>query len=232
MGTLQSGNSPGSRIAAGDSVLEAAKVVDTRPVTARLTVFAKIHKEYAAADALVQKASAELREQQAKVGDADAAQDDLILALASTLPADGFPRVNPFKPLGVVSPAALCALGYAAEAEEVLRLEKALRKRANLSKPSIAAAKAAGQAARDMIASMEPIPRLEKARAAAMTRRAALEQKWETAFAGLKRGARAAEDDGAKGLFAALFDRPEPKAKSRTKKAAPRPRPPAEAKPS
>ncbi len=40
-----------------------------------------------------------------------------------------------------------------------------------------------------------------------MTRRDALAQAWETAFAGVKRAARAAEDDGAKGLYGVLFER-------------------------
>ena len=52
-----------------------------------------------------------------------------------------------------------------------------------------------------------------------MTRRDALAQAWETAFAGVKRAARAAEDDGAKGLYGVLFERA--KAAPKRKKKAP-----------
>jgi len=79
--------------------------------------------------------------------------------------------------------------------------------------------KAAGNAARKVEAALKPIAKLEKARADAMAKRDALEQAWETAFASLKRGAKAAEDDGHRGIHAALFERPAPaKKKARAKK--------------
>lgn len=52
-----------------------------------------------------------------------------------------------------------------------------------------------------------------------MNRRDALAQAWETAFAGLKRAARSAEDDGAKRLYGVLFGRAKA-APERKKKAA------------
>ncbi len=45
-------------------------------------------------------------------------------------------------------------------------------------------------------------------------------QPWETAFAALKQGARAAEDDGATGLFAALIVSTAPAKKPAKKKPA------------
>jgi hypothetical protein len=54
---------------------------------------------------------------------------------------------------------------------------------------------------------IEAIPKLTGAQTAAITRRDALAQAWETAFAGVKRAARAAEDDGAKGLYGVRFER-------------------------
>jgi len=129
---------------------------------------------------------------------------------------------NPFKPFGAPSPTALQGLGYAEEAKQILVLESAVLKRKGLSKASIDAAKAAGKAARGVQAELAAIPKLEKARTAAMPRRDALAQAWETAFAGLKRAARAAEDDGAKGLHGALFGRA--KASPKPKKKAPEPK--------
>ncbi|MEO7328736.1 MAG: hypothetical protein ABI193_09175, partial [Minicystis sp.] len=136
-----------------------------------------------------------------------------VLALAAGLPADGLPRVNPFKPLGAPAPAALCALGYGEEARAVLALEKAVLKHKGASKGSLAAAKTAGKAALGVQAALAGIPKLEKARTNAITQRDALAQGWETAFAALKRAARAAADEGQGGLYAALFERKEAPAK-------------------
>jgi hypothetical protein len=49
-----------------------------------------------------------------------------------------------------------------------------------------------------------------------MAGRDALEQPWETALAALKRGAKAAENDGAKGIYSALFVRPSTKKTSKS----------------
>ncbi len=147
MTTLQSGNSPGTRIAAGDSVLEAAKSTDTKAVAGRLAGFEKVHASYSAADTVVKKASEALQKQQAKVAEADVTQDEAVLDLANALPGDGLPRLNPFKPFGAPAPTKLQGLGYADEAKAVLALETAVLKHKNLSKGSIAAAKAAGSGA-------------------------------------------------------------------------------------
>ena len=222
METLQSGSSPGTRIDAGNSVFDAAESVDTKPIAARLAGFKKVHGAYVTADAGVKKAGEALQKQQAKVGEADVLQDEALDALAVSLPVDGLPRVNPFKPFGAPSLTALQGLGYAEEATTVIALEAAVLKRKGLSKTSTDAAKTAGKAARQVQTELAAIPKLEKARSAAMTRRDALAQAWETAFAALKRAARAAEDDGAKGLHGALFGRAKAAAKPKKKAAAPK----------
>lgn len=216
MASLQSGDSPGTRIAAGDSVIAAAKSVSTKPIAKRFTAFQKIHLAYVAADAKVKKATAALMTQQGKVAEADVDQDAAAMRLAGALPADGLPRLNPFKPFGAPPPTALCAMGHAAEAKTALALVQKVQKRKGLSKTSLDAAKDLGATAKKVQATLAPIPKLTKARTDAMSARDALDQAWETAFAGLKRAARAAEDDGAKGLYAALFERA-PKARSKAK---------------
>jgi hypothetical protein len=220
MATLQSGNTAGTRIAAGDSVLEASKSVDMAPVTRRLAAFKKVHQAYSDADAAVKKATEALQAQQARVGEADVTQDDAVDHLAAGLAGDGLPRMNPFKPFGAPAPAALQKMGYGDEARALTALAGAVPKRRGLSDGTIAAAKAAAKAAAAVEAELGKLPKLEKARTAAMSRRDAFAQAWETAFAGLKRGARAAEDEGAKGLHAALFDRKAPPKKAAKKPAA------------
>jgi hypothetical protein len=222
MSTLQSGNSPGQRVAVGESVIAAAQALNVKPIGKRFAAFVKVQAAYAKADALVKKANEALQKQQAKVGEADVTQDEAVLALAVALPADGLPRVNPFKPLGAPAPAKLCVLGYGDEAKQVLALEKAVLKYKGISKASAAAARTAGKAALAVQGALADLPKLEKARATAIIQRDALAQGWETAFAGLKRAARAAADEGAPGLYEALFERKDPPAKkAKGKKAAP-----------
>src|SRR5258708_179676 len=104
MATLQSGSSPGQRIEAGGSGMPASGSVSMKPVATRFAAFKKIHGAYRAADAKVKKANEALAKQQAKVGDADVAQDEAALDLAGALSADGLPRVNPFKAFGAPAP--------------------------------------------------------------------------------------------------------------------------------
>lgn len=225
METLQSGSSPGTRIAAGDSVFHAADSVDTKAVAAKLAGFKKAHGAYVTADAGVKKAGEALQKQQAKAAEADVVQDEALDDLAVALPADGLPRVNPFKPFGAPSLTALQGLGYAEEARKVLDLEKAVLKHKGVSKGSIAAAKAAGKAALRVQAELDAIPKLELARTAAINRRDALALGWEAAFAGLKRAARVADDDGAMGLYGALFTRAKAAPKKAKKAAEPKAEP-------
>jgi len=220
MATIQSGGSPGTRVETGDAVLEAAETTDTTPIAARLTAFKKIHGAYCGADQSVKKTSLALEAQQRTIAECDVTQDIAVDDMAIALPNDGLPRVNPFKPFGAPSPSVLKSMGTAKQAETLIKLAGAVLKRKGLSQRSIDAAKAADQAAREVLAAIKPIAKHEKARTDAMSRRAAIEQAWETAFASLKRGARAAEDEGYKGLFAALFERPAKRkspSKSKTK---------------
>jgi hypothetical protein len=221
MPTLQGGDSPGKRLGSGDRLLEAAKAVDTRAVKERLGRFQRAHQAFRAEQARVEAADDRLRQQQAHVGDADAAQDEAVQTLASALAGDGLPRVNPFKPIGFQAPAVIVKLGYAEEAAVVTRLARAAEKRKGASKATVAAARAAARAAAEVQRTLKDIRPLTEARRAAIARRDASGQEWETAFAALKRGARAAVDDGATGLFAALFEQTAPARPRKAKKAAP-----------
>lgn len=217
MNTLQSGHSPGNRIEAGQQLVERAKAVKPTAVKPRFTAFASIHKLYAAAHAKVGKADRALQKQQAKLAEADVLQDEAVARLAAKLPADGLPRTQPFKPFGFTRPSALQQREATAEAKLLQKLAAAVLKHKGASAATKAAANAALKAAAGVLGASAPIAKLTSARTSAMHARDALEQAWETAFAALKRGAKAAEDDGAKGLFAALFDA-KPKAKRATKR--------------
>jgi hypothetical protein len=224
--TLQSGNNPGPRIEAGDHLLDVAASLGaarTKPVAARLTTFTTQHTAYKKADEAVKTAEETVRKAQQDVAEKDVSQDAAMEGLASALAGEGFPRANPFKPLGFEAPATIKNKGYAAEAKEVQDLAGKVKAHKPALKASGKAADAALKAAKAVVAALQPVGKLIKARAAAISRRDALEQPWETAFAALKRGARAAEDEGAHGLFDALFgiDKPRPAKKAKAKKAEP-----------
>jgi hypothetical protein len=222
MATLQSGNNPGPRIESGDHLLEVAATLGkarTKPVAARLAAFATEHAAYKKADAAVKKADGALRRAQGKVGEADVGQDGAVETLASALVGEGLPRVNPFKPFGLASPNVIKNKGYAAEAGDIQKLCAKVKAHKPALPGSNAAAAVAVKAAKAVLAALKPIERLLKARTTAISRRDALEQPWETAFAAVKRGARAAEDEGAAGLFDALFGVEKPGSGKKAKKA-------------
>ncbi|MBI4615363.1 MAG: hypothetical protein HY720_17230 [Planctomycetes bacterium] len=206
MAVIQAGKHPASRIEVGDEILERAKDVVTAPVKGRLAKFAGSHRAYSAAEKKVERADGALRKQQEKVAERDGDQDEAVMALASALAGDGLPRANPFRPFKFEAPSVIVKMAYAKEAKRVLQLAGAVKKMKGASKKSTAAAKTAEKAARLVQAALRPIASLEKKKTQAITRRDALGQPWETALGSLKRGARAAEDDGAVGLFAALFE--------------------------
>jgi hypothetical protein len=206
------------RVEKGDALLAAATSVSIKPIQKRFDVFEKSHGAYRKADEKMRVASAALMKQQARVAEADVDQDAAAMELAGALAGDGFSRKNPFEAFGADAPAAVCKMGYTAEAEELLRLEKAVLKRKGLSSASIKAAKKMGAAAKRVLAENAPLEKLQKARSQARGARDALELGWETSFAELKRAARVAEDEGAKGLFGALFERtPKPVRKKKGK---------------
>ncbi len=211
MAILQSKDNPGSRIDAGDRVLAAAKAVATRPIRAKLAAFAQAHAAYVAAEGAARQAEAKLREAEAAVGAADAEQDAALLALAAKMSGDGAPRLAPFKalaPLRVPAPSDLIALAVEKEVKLTEQIAKAAAKWKAAGAQTRAAAARLARAAAAVKAALARVPGAERPFTEARARRDALGIPWERAFAHLKNAARAAEDDGATGLFDALFAGP------------------------
>ena len=207
MATLPTAKAPGQRIEFGDALLDAARAVDTRLVKERLAAFERIHKAYRSATTKVEQAWQRLHRQQQQVAEADVAQDESAEKLASALAGDGLPRTNPFKKLGFDAPSKLIKLGYEKEARQLLKLVKKVTAGSEqFSKMSQSAARAVEKAAQTVLKAITPVSTLEKTYRAALVQRDALAQQWETAFAAVKRGVKAAEDEGAAGLFASLFE--------------------------
>lgn len=213
-------NSHEGRVAAGNSLLDAATTTDSSRVKDRLTAFAGAHRALVKAQQALDAAELRLSARRATVAERDVDQDASVDGVASALVGDGLPRVNPFKGLSTYTPTKLKSLGYAAEAKAVTALVGKARKRKDLSPKTLAKLTAAEKAAKAVTAALAAVDPALAATDGARSRRDALVQPWETAFAALKRGARAAEDDGAKGLFAALFESTAPARKPAKKKPA------------
>lgn len=198
---------PGARREVGRRVLAAAAVIDVKPVKARLAAFKKAHEAFMRASDKVQAAEAVRDAAHAAVAAADvaldAAVDGLVLALVKT----GAPRPSPLKGLSAYALGDLKSLATAKEAREVQRVVAAIAKKGAAKGALRKATKAAGDAAAAVLKAIASVVPREKLYQESLAGRDALSQPWETALAYLKRAARVAEDGGATGLFAALFER-------------------------
>lgn len=212
MATLQSGNSPGQRVKVGDWLLDSDRGVDTKPVKARFSVFKSIHLDYRKANEAAAKAVAALIKAERNIGELDVDQDGTLDVLALAHMNLGAPRQTPLAEYKMGTVSAIKGMATEKEAKLLLKMSAKAKKHTN------AAVKKAGvameKAANAVLNGIKPIEGLVKARDGAIRARDAKAPAWEKAFASLKRATRTAEDDGATGLFAALFEVEKPKAKA------------------
>lgn len=223
--------SPSKRQKTGATILAAVRVINTKPVQKRLDAFARTHRTYCDAQAKVEKVEAELHAAQAQVAQLDTEQDAAVEALALSLANNGHSRAKPFAAFGVESPGRMQALPFAEEAQAIQALVASLRRDPSLSPAILDAAQRAEKAAKKVQAALAPLHTLRNTLTAARERRDQLGPAWDASLAVLRRGALAAGDSGAPGLYTSLFGR-----RTRVKKpkvapaqATPSPAPPAPA---
>jgi len=101
----------------GESILSAARAIDTSLVKARLERFERAHQDYADAHRKVEAAEGQLRMAEIRVETCDAVQDKAVAALAGALIADGQPYANAFAPFGALPISKLTRLLPRKEAE-------------------------------------------------------------------------------------------------------------------
>jgi hypothetical protein len=221
MPTLQSGQSAGQRLKAAQRVLERAKNAVVTAVKKRVDALRSVTRQYDAAHALARKANERLTAQERLVGEADDRQDAAVEALAQARIGAGASRGKPFGDLGAPSVSDIQKMDTIKEAQLLTKLATRLLKSPD---PRVRkAATAAKKAAADVLAAAKPLGQLRKNRNAAQDARDAIGPRWEKAFAALKRGAKAAEDEGAQDLHRTLFEVEAPtrsKKKSTSKKSA------------
>jgi len=196
---------PALRLRIGASMLSAAGAVDTRPVKKRLVRFQREHRRYFAAQRKVIAIERRLRTARERLSRLDAAQDEAVETLARALVADGHRRRNPFAAFGAPSPSRVARLPFADEVDVVHRLVAAVRRGGALGERTSEAARAADDAARAVGQAVIRVNEIEAQVRAARRTRDAVGRAWHSAYAGLKRGARAAADDGAPEIHAILF---------------------------
>jgi hypothetical protein len=198
-------NGSGTRLQIGAGVLSAARAIDTRLVKGRLERFERAHRAYVAAQRKVDAAESQLRTAQTRLAECDAVQDEAVETLARALVADGQPRGNPFEAFGAPAPGTLKRLVFAEEAGTVHALVAAVQRSKGVSKATVQAAQAADKAARVVVQALAPVAKLQDTVRDTRRTRDAVAQGWESALAALKRGARAAADEGAPDLYPTLF---------------------------
>jgi hypothetical protein len=220
----------GKRLQLGTAVLSAAREIDTRFVKDRLQRFTEAQRSCVNAQRKLDGAQTALSSAKARLDKLDAVQDHALEVLAKAVANDGQPRRSPFTAFGADSPSVIARLQPREEEDAIRRLVATVLRQKGVSKATLAVAEKADQAARAVEQAIAQIATLEHDVVATRQKRDAVGKVWEAAFAALRRGARAAADDGAPDLYPTLFPRLV-RAASRTK-APPSPTPAVATEPS
>lgn len=209
---------PGSRLRAGELILAAAAVRDTRGVAESLAGFAAQQRDYADAQDQVAAAERRLWEERQRVAAVEAACDRAIEPLARALILEpGRDRRRPFAGYPVPSPSLFVRLGVGNKVRAVERLAAALRREPKLSALVTEAAAALQREAERLAAAQAPVAALATEVRSLRYRRDAIGDRWDAALTALKWQTRLAESQGATGLYAALFGRVARRRKRRAK---------------
>lgn len=200
-----------ARLQVGLSILAAARTINSKLISARLAAFEAAQNGYQ--DAHEKVGGAEMRQRTAKTATKELVADlrKALQAVIRGLINDGQPRLNPFEAFGVAAPAALMALPIAEKAQTIHRLVAAIQREAeHFSKATLDATQALDAAVQAVERGMSLIESRGAAVLDARHARDAAGKTWTNAFRSLKRGARAAFDDGGAQIYEILFDRPNP----------------------
>ena len=204
MATIQSGTSPGRRVKAGKLVLARAVSVDTTSVKRQVDGLRSANGSYEKAHHAASVAAARLAQAEAVVGERDVTQDASLDTFAAAHIVQGASRVKPLADYKAGSVSDIKVMP--AEKQAKLLLKLATKGKASTDAGVKRAAVQLEKAATAVLKAIAPIEGWVEKRNEAIAARDALAPRWEKAFATLKRAVRAAEDEGAEGLFEALFE--------------------------
>ncbi|MEO8603227.1 MAG: hypothetical protein ABI629_11685 [bacterium] len=210
-------NLPSRRLKVGAAVLAGAEVVDTKLVSARLRVFTAVQREYVEAQRKVEEADARLDAERRGLAELDAVHDAAVEQLAISLVNEGQPRTNPFAAFDADSPSVIKRLAPEDAARAGRALLTALSRSDTLSQASLEAGRRVEQATQRIEAALAPLQARQDEWRAARHMAEVIGQRFDTAVSALRRAARAAADDGAAALDAALVPPPLPRAAKKVK---------------
>ncbi len=196
---------PARRLKQGAAILAASDVADIRLVQKRFSAFAEAQRTYAKAQRAVEAIEAALRANQSKLDACDAQQDAAVEQVVRALIAAGRPRQNPFAAFAVPTASTIQQLPYADEAEAIHKLAGGVQQDPTLGTAVRRAAQLADDAAKQMDKELVLVNKLRARLRSARQTRDAAQTTWKLTLAALKRGARAAADDGAADLYLQLF---------------------------
>lgn len=189
----------------GAAVLAAAETADTRLIERRLAAFVRAHRAYLAAQRQVQAVEAQERVGRLRLATRITAHGVAIDGLVRALVGDGASRINPFAALHRAPPSAIKRWSAAEQVQAIRELAGTVKRRARLSAGTRQAVLNAESAARAVDAALKSLRRVRNALDDTRRARDQIGATWKSALAALKRGARAAADDGAPHLHATLF---------------------------
>jgi hypothetical protein len=214
------------RLKKGVAILAASEVVNVRLVQKRLGAFAEAQRTYAKAQRAVEAAEAALRANLGKLDACDVQQDEAVEQLVLALINDGQPRTSPFAAFAMPAPSTIRQLPCAEEAQAIHKLAGAVQQDHAIGAAARRAAQEADDAAKKMDKALVLIEKLRASVRSAQQTRSGAGKTWSLALAALKRGARAAADDGAADLYMKLFGtESRPKKKPASPTPAPTPAP-------
>jgi len=208
MRTIRTGLYPTGRLHTGTAILAAAELVDATLIKARLDAFASAHAAYAQAQDSVESAEAQLLGRQTLLNRLDAQQDETLEDIARVLVAEKQPRVNPFATISTETPTTFKRLNFGEKSKAIQVLAANVQADPQTSEALRRAAQAASTVAQQMETDLEPFEKLQTNLRAARDGREAAGKAWDNALRALKRGAHAAQDEGAPNLYVALFGQP------------------------
>jgi len=217
MKALRTGLYPAGRLQNGAKILAAGQTVDVSVVQKRFDIFATAQMSYTGEHGTVQAAEGLLHDRQTILDQQNLKQDEAVERVAKRLVADGHPRVNPFAAYGVEAPSTMVKLSYGDKAKASHRLVGRMQADSTLSQATHRAMQAGEAAARQMEVDLMPFDKLQAGVRTAREAREAAGTVWDNALRALKRAVRAAADEGAPGLYSALFGYPVPSRKKKTK---------------
>ena len=204
MATIQGGNSPGSRVKVGKMVLARAVSLDIKLVKKPFDGMRSAHGAYDKAHSAARLAAERLAKAEAQLGELDVTQDVSVDVFAVAHTTAGAVRTKPLAEYKAGSVSEIKAMPTKKQAQLLIKV--ATKAKAHEHASVKRAAASMEKAAKAVLAGNQRVEGLIEKRNEAIAARDALSPRWEKAFATLKRAVRAAEDEGATGLFEALFE--------------------------